>query len=118
MYQPNRRFAVLLLAAASSSCGARIYGNRATDARYAMHAAEKAGAADYPAAARLLEAARLQAMTAHRWADDGDDENAALLLDRAEADAELALRLTLAEEQRQQAREAWLELFESVAEPR
>ena len=74
-----------------------------------VRAAERAGAAADPEGARLLRTARLGVMRSVSVADRGDAQNAELFLDRAEADAELALQLARANEERRRAREAWTE---------
>lgn len=111
MYQLKGQCLALCLAAASSACsGAQMQEqSRLVEVQASLRAAEKAGAAEDPRGARLLESARRSVMRSANVADDGDERNAALFLDRAEADAELAMQLMRANEERRRAREAWTE---------
>ena len=110
MYQLNRRFTLLLLAAVATACSAELHQNRWHDAQYSLRAAEDAGAEDYPPAARLLASARRELMRSRSTWDNGDELNAGLLLDRSEADAQLALQLTRTKHEREKARAAWAEV--------
>ena len=49
-------------------------------------------------------------MDARSTADNGDERNAALLFDRAEADSQLALQIARTNAEREKARRAWEEL--------
>jgi len=110
MYQFNRRCLALCLAAVSSACsGAQMQESRLVEVQSSLRAAEQAGAAADPKGARLLESARSGVMRSVSVADRGDAANADLFLDRAQADAELALQLARANEERRRAREAWTE---------
>ena len=59
-----------------------------------MKGAEVGGAADNPQAALHLKLAKDQIEIAQKQIADGDNESAARTLDRAQADAELALSLS------------------------
>ena len=110
MYQFSGRCLALCLAAASSACGGALkQESRLVEVQASVRAAEKAGAAADPKGARLLRSARFGAMQSVSAADRGDARNADLFLERAEADAELALQLARADEERRRAREAWTE---------
>jgi hypothetical protein len=67
-----------------------------TDARSAITAAEALGAADHPRAAAHLKWAKDQYRAAQAQMADDEAEEAMLLYQRAEADAELALVLARA----------------------
>jgi hypothetical protein len=109
MYQLNGGCLALCLATASACGGALKQESRLVEVQASVRAAEKAGAAADPHGARLLESARFGAMRSVNAGDRGDARNADLFLQRAEADAELALQLARANEERRRAREAWME---------
>lgn len=110
MYQFDRRCLALCLAAASGACGAaQMRESRLVEAQSSVRAAERAGAAEDPRGARLLESARRSLMHSVSVANHGDEVNAELFLERAEIDAELALQLARANEETNQAGEAWTE---------
>lgn len=64
-----------------------------TDSRAAIRAAEEMGANEVPAAKQHLDLARLQTQRANSLLSQGEDRRAAFLLERATADAELAMSL-------------------------
>ncbi|MDQ3264275.1 MAG: DUF4398 domain-containing protein [Myxococcota bacterium] len=64
-----------------------------TDSRAAIRAAEEMGAEQVPSAAHHLQLAKQQTERATRLLDEGEENRAAFLLERATADAELALSL-------------------------
>lgn len=108
----ERVIAMLLVAAAGAACGTaelQMVG-RQQQVNHAVWAAEQAGAERDPRGARLLEGARREIMDARSTADKGDERNAALLLDRAEADSRLALQIARTSEEREKARRSWQEL--------
>jgi hypothetical protein len=107
------RCSVLLLVAGLAACGgAQLNQNRVTEVQAAMRAAEEVGANDQPKASLHLQLARDEVEAAKRLADDGDEENANLLLNRAETDAQLALQLARTEQEQEKAREAWAKIQE------
>jgi hypothetical protein len=111
MHQLNRRFVVLFSLVAGAGCGAaQMNETQQRRVSYSLHAAELEGASQHRRPARLLELARLELMKADRAADNGDERNATLLFERAEADAELARQLTRTLEEQQKAGIAWSEL--------
>jgi hypothetical protein len=104
----NRSFSVLLAAAALAACGgAQLNQNKLAEVQAAVTAADAVGAANQPQAELHLQLARDQLAQAQRVAKDGDEERAALLLERSRADADLALQLARTEQEREKAREAW-----------
>jgi hypothetical protein len=107
----ERRFGVLIIAAALAACGgAQLNQNRVTEVQSAVRAAEEVGANDQPKASLHLQLARDEINEAKRLADDGDGEGANLLLQRAEADAELAIQLARTEQEQKKARESWAKI--------
>jgi hypothetical protein len=81
----------LLLAACG---GAAVPQDSLTAAQADVKGAEVGGAADVPQAALHLKLAKDQIDEAQKQIKDGDNESAARTLDRAQADAELALSLS------------------------
>lgn len=69
----------------------------------AIKAAEEMGANEVPAAAHHLTLAKRQTEEANKLMSDGEDRRAAFLLERATADAELALALAREEPTRRDA---------------
>ena len=79
---------------------------KVTEAESAVSAAQAVGAASNPRAALHLKMARDQLAEAKTLIRNGNEEEARLVLEGAEADAELALMLTREEQARAQATEA------------
>ncbi len=105
--RPVNGFGVLLAAAVAAGCGsAEVPAARVADTHAALEAAQKVGAEEEPSAALHLTFAREQIATAERLIDQGDEERAAWMLERAEADAELALALAREAQVSRQVREA------------
>lgn len=71
-----------------------------TDSRAAVRAAEEVGAESLPRSALYLDLAKQQIATAEKLMKNGEQEQAALTLDRARADAELAIALAKADDER------------------
>ena len=93
---------------ALAACGgAELNQTRATNVQASLIAAEKVGANDQPKAALHLQLAKEQIESAKRLAADGDQLNSDLMLERAKADAELAMQLARTEREEQNARQAW-----------
>ena len=82
----------------------------------AMRSAEEIGAGGQPEASLHLKYAQDQLQTAQRLMDDGDEKRARRMLDRAHADAALALALARTERDRAAARAAWIEVDELRSE--
>jgi hypothetical protein len=100
---------MIALAALLAACASSVQLNptRVSEVQGAMRAAEEVGADRNPKAQLHLKLARDQVTEANRLAREGDGESARLLLDRAQADAELALQLARTEQEQIKAREAW-----------
>lgn len=108
-----RGISALLVATAMYACGGgQLNQARVTEVQGAMRAAEEVGANDQPKASLHLQLARDEMNEANRLAKDGDEENASLLLTRAQADAELALQLARTDQEQQKARQAWTKIQE------
>jgi hypothetical protein len=73
--------------------GAAIPQEQLTSAKAAISGAEVAGAPSEPQAALHLKLAKEQVTKAEALIKDGDNEEAARIIDRAQVDAELALAL-------------------------
>ena len=111
MYRLNGRFSALLVAASLAACGgAQLNQTKLTEVQASVKAAEEVGATDNPQASLHLQLARDEITKAQRLAKDGDEEEAALYLNRAQADAELALQLARTEAEQQKAQEAWAKI--------
>ena len=74
--------------------GSQLPPSRVADTQSSISAASAVGAEQHPAAALHLKMARDQLKEAQGLADRGKDSEAKLVLDRAIADAELALIIT------------------------
>jgi hypothetical protein len=83
----------LLLGVAGCAGAQKVPTEALVDSQVSIRAAEEAGAIQVPDAARHLELAKEQTREARELLDDGKREEAALYLQRAEADAELAVAL-------------------------
>jgi len=83
----------LLLGVAGCAGNQKVPTEALVDSQVSIRAAEEAGAVQVPDAARHLELAKEQTREARELLDDGKREEAALYLQRAEADAELAVAL-------------------------
>jgi hypothetical protein len=92
--------------------GAELNQTRATNVQASLIAAEKVGANDQPQAALHLQLAKEQIESAKRLAADGDQLNSDLMLERAKADAELAMQLARTDREQQNARQAWEKIRE------
>lgn len=89
----------LCVLALSTGCGSsQAPRQQVTQAKSSIRAAEAVGAQNYPQAALHLKMARDQVYSAEQLIRDDENRAASLVLQRAEADAELAM--ALAREQR------------------
>lgn len=103
------RFSIaLVLAALAAGCGTAAVpvSGSLTETQAAIRAAEEVGARNVPKAALHLKMAQDQLQTAKGLLADGDEEEASVVLARAEIDAELALALAKDANLRAQANEA------------
>lgn len=84
----------MLLALTASACGgAAVPQDKLATAQAAIRAAEVGGAPSEPQAALLVKKAQDQVAQAKAEIEEGNNEEAAMTLTRAETDAELALYL-------------------------
>jgi hypothetical protein len=90
-----------------SACGGAALSNRdVSEVNADIRAAEVSEATDNPKAALHLKLAKDELAEAQRLSKDGDEDKARLTLDRARADAELAIALTKEAQAQQEAQEA------------
>lgn len=114
-----RIYGLLALSFAATACGgAQLNQTKVAEVQSSVRAAEAVGANDQPRAALHLQLARDEMAEARRRADDGDEDNAALLLERARIDAELAMQLAKTEHEQEKARQAWQKIQEMQKEQR
>ncbi|HEU4578320.1 MAG TPA: hypothetical protein VFS67_08700 [Polyangiaceae bacterium] len=107
MYQPNRRLGLLFWTATTLSCGAAQMEQQVPPSHRvasAISAAERAGAADYAPAQRLVERARLEMMRSRQAENRLANEHAQLLLEQARMDAVLAQQLLRTREEERETR--------------
>jgi Domain of unknown function (DUF4398) len=102
----NRRTIVLLCGSLAACGGSNLPPARIAETQSEVSAADAVGAQRHPGAALHLKMARDQLQEAKRLADDGKDDEARLVLDRASADAALALIMTREAEANAQAAKA------------
>jgi hypothetical protein len=104
-----REFCLVGVVALVTACGgAAIPQESLTAAKASIAGAEVGGAAAEPKAALHLKLAKEQVAKAESLINDGDNEEAARVIDRAQADADLALALAKevsAEKQAQETRD-------------
>jgi hypothetical protein len=91
--------------------GAAIPQQELTSAKAAVSGAEVGGAAENPRAALHLKLAREQIAKAEQLIADDDNEEAARVIERAQADADLALSLAKEAKARAEAEEAQAQLM-------
>jgi hypothetical protein len=98
----------LLFAVAIGACGSAAIpaSGTLTDTQAAIRGAEEVGARNVPKAALHLKMAQDQLKTAEALLADGEEKEAAVVLARAESDAELAITLAKEANIRVQANEA------------
>jgi hypothetical protein len=108
MHRIAKRCALLALSSAAFACGgAQLNQTRVSEVQSSVSAAEAVGANDQPKAALHLQLAKDEMAEARRLAEKGDGDNAALVLERARVDAELAMQLARTEQEQEKARQAW-----------
>jgi hypothetical protein len=90
------RFAstVVLTVCAVACGGASLPPAKVTDTQSSISAANAVGAENHPQAALHLKMARDQLRQAQELLNDGKDKAARLVLERAQADADMAMMLT------------------------
>lgn len=98
-------------ATALTACAATLPESQVIDTHSTLQAAEEIGQDD-PDSLLHVKYARDQIKIAKQMADKGEEEDALLMLDRAQADAELALALARTTHARTKAQEAWNDVEE------
>ena len=88
-----RKLCLVGVVLATACGGAAVPQETLTAAKAAVTGAEVAGAGTEPEAALHLKLAKEQVTKAEALIKDGDNEEAARVIDRAQADADLALSL-------------------------
>jgi hypothetical protein len=89
------------------ACGSgSVPSEKLTNSKSALRAAEEAGAQQDPKSALHLKLAKDGVALAERQISNGDNDKAALTLDQAKADAELAIGLTHQYNERRAAEQA------------
>ena len=98
------------LGLASACASSQLPQAQVADTKAEIQAAETVGAKDNSRAALYLKLAQDQLEQAKEFADDGDEEEAKLLLDRAMVDAKLAIAVTKQAEAEAEAKEVLKEI--------
>jgi hypothetical protein len=80
------------------------------DTQAAVNSIEELEESEHPDVSLHLKYARDQLVAAKRLMDEGEDEEANRMLERANADARLALAMARTERSRKEAEEAWAEV--------
>jgi hypothetical protein len=102
---------LVVVALALPACGgAAVPQSQLTSAKAATAGAEVGGAAEDPKAALHLKLAKEEIADAEKKIADGDNEEAARVIDRAQADADLALSLAKQAKSRAEAEDAQAQL--------
>ncbi|MEM9691982.1 MAG: DUF4398 domain-containing protein [Myxococcota bacterium] len=89
-----RGWLIGLISVAATACGAAPPRALLTESEASLRAAKEVGASQHPKAALHLKMAEDQLGEGKRFMDDGDNQLAAEALERARADAELAIEIT------------------------
>lgn len=111
---PPRAFSLVVAAAiCSGGCAGSNYNQqRMVDTQATVAAVQELDEAEDPEVSLHLKYARDQLAAARRLIDEGEGDEANRMLERAYADAQLALVMARTEHSRQEAREAWAEVEE------
>jgi hypothetical protein len=107
---PIALVATALLCAAG--CASQLNQQRLVETQSAIDSAEEIEDVESPEVSLHIKYAREQMAAAKRLLDEGEDEDANRMLDRAHADAQLALAKARTERSRREAKEAWSEVEE------
>jgi hypothetical protein len=94
----------------SGGCATNFNQQRMVDTQATVAAVEELDEAEHPKVSLHLKYARDQLAAARRLLDEGDDDDANRMLERAHADAQLALAMARTERSRKEAREAWADV--------
>jgi hypothetical protein len=108
-----RTLAALAVTSLLVACGSSaIPAGKLTNTQASIRAAEAVGATDTPNSALYLKMARDGLTEAKRLIQDGDNEEATLALDKAQADAELSLSYAREAKAREEAEAAQAKIGE------
>lgn len=112
MNRPHALVAIVLsTGAAAIGCGgAPVPNAQVTSSAAAVRAAQEVGAKNEPQAALYLRLAQEKREKALALINEGENKEARRLLERAEADAEVAIAMAVAEDTRDQALKAQQEV--------
>jgi hypothetical protein len=112
----TRRRIFLIIATAAPFAGGCAANNvnqqRMVDTQATVAAVEELDEDEDPEVSLHLKYARDQLAAARRLIDEGEEEAANRMLERAHADAQLALAMARTERSRKEAREAWAKVEE------
>lgn len=102
-----------LLVVLSTACASQqLPQQQLVDTNAALDSAQELDEGETPSVELHIKFARDQITLAKQFMKNGDDEKAARMLDRAQADAELALAQARTQQSREQATQAWNEVAE------
>jgi len=110
MIQPRHIIFATAIALVPACAGKALPQQQLMDTQASITSAEELEGDEDPDAKLHLQFARDQLTAAKRMMEDGEDEDANRMLDRASADADLALLLARTEKLRQESREAQSEV--------
>ena len=106
------RTSALLVLLTSACASQQLPQQQLVDTNAAIDSAREIDKGETPSVELHVKFARDQITLAKKYMEDGEDEKAARMLDRAQADAEVALAQARTQESRQEATEAWNEVAE------
>jgi hypothetical protein len=104
------RVAVLAALCVGGCASSGLDQQRLVDTQATVAAVEELDEAEHPEVSLHLKYARDQLAAARRLQDEGEDEAAARMLERAHADAQLALAMARTQRSREEAQQAWNEV--------
>lgn len=116
----NKTISSVLAIAASAlvGCGSSaVPADKLASSEAAIRSAQEVGAPQYPQAALHLRLAQEQTDTARKLIKDGDNDRASYILDRAEADAEVALNMAKEEKLKAEANQTLEQVRNLKAKP-
>jgi len=106
------RTSALLVLLSTACASQQLPQQQLVDTNAAIDSAQEIDKGETPSVELHIKFARDQLTLAKKFIKDGDDEKAARMLDRAQADAELALAQARTEQSRHDATQAWNEVAE------
>jgi hypothetical protein len=107
------QFALMTAVLCAGGCASsQLSQQRLVDTQSAMDAAQELDQEDDPEVSLHLKYARDQLAAAKKLMDEGERKEAHRMLERAHADAQLALAMARTERSREEAQQAWSEVEE------